>query len=108
MQPASSPPPRFPSRLSLVAAASAIAPFLLQTAVMVATRSSLMTLFAGLALALLLIGIAFRYFAREVGGMQHLSLGTRTGIALAVLTYHTIAFPVAHIVEAMFFSQRAG
>lgn len=103
MHPAPAPPPRFPSRLSLIAAASAVAPFVLQTAVMVATRSSLMTLFAGLALALLLIGLAFRHFAREVGGMRHLALGTRAGIALAVLTYHTIAFPVAHIVEAMFF-----
>jgi uncharacterized membrane protein HdeD (DUF308 family) len=90
----------------LVAAVSALAPFVVQTATLVATRSSAWTLLAGLALAAVVAAAALAFQARQAGGWGRLTAGSITGIVLAVVAYHAIAFPVAHIIQAMFFAAR--
>jgi hypothetical protein len=89
-----------PLRVMLIAAASALAPFVVQTATLIATRSSGATAVVGLALALAFIGLGLGFFAREAGSLRDVPTGTRIGLALAVLTYHLIAFPIAHLIDA--------
>jgi hypothetical protein len=103
------PPPRraaepTPPRFVAIALGSAVAPFVLQTAVLVWSGSTALTLAAALLLAVAFIVVALRWQARVAGGWEGVSLGSRVGIALAIVTYHTIAFPAAHIVRALFFA----
>lgn len=89
-----------------VAAVSAVAPFVVQTATLVLTGSTAWTIAAGLLLAALVAVAALAFQARQAGGWARLSAGSITGIVLAVVVYHVIAFPVAHIVQALFFGGR--
>ena len=89
-----------------VAAVSALAPFVVQTTTLVLTGSTAWTIAAGLVLAAVVAVAALVFQARQAGGWQHLSAGSIAGIVLAVVTYHVIAFPVAHIIHALFFEGR--
>lgn len=90
--------------ISVVAAITALAPFVVQTTTLVLTGSSAMTMAVGLLLALAFAGAALAFQARQVGGWKRIGTGAMAGIVLAVLTYHAIAYPVAHIVRAVFFA----
>ena len=90
--------------ISLIAAVTAVAPFVVQTAVLVRTGSSAATIAAGLALALAFAAAALVFQARQVGGWRQIGAGAAAGIVMAVLTYHVIAYPVAHILRAVFFT----
>jgi len=89
--------------IALVAGFTALAPFVLQTATLVITRSEALTIALGVLLALGVAAAALAFQARQVGGWRRIGAGTAAGIVLAVLTYHVIAYPVAHILDAMFF-----
>jgi len=90
--------------IALVAGFTALAPFVLQTATLVLTHSEALTIVLGLLLAIAVAVAALAFQARQVGGWRRIGTGTAVGIVLAVLTYHVIAYPVAHIVDAIFFS----
>jgi hypothetical protein len=90
--------------ISVVAAVTALAPFVVQTATLVLTHSSAWTLAVGLLLALAFAFAALAFQARQTGGWNRIGAGSAAGIVLAVLTYHVIAYPVAHILDAMFFA----
>ena len=94
--------PRTARGIYLIAAVTAVAPFVVQTAVLVKTGSSAWTIAVGglLALAFALAALAFQ--ARQAGGWSRIGAGSIAGIVLAVLTYHVIAYPVAHILRALF------
>ena len=89
--------------ISMIAAFTALAPFVVQTATLVLTGSTAWTIAAGLVLAIAVAIAALAFQARQSGGWGRLSAGTIAGIVLAVLTYHVIAFPVAHLLRALFF-----
>jgi hypothetical protein len=90
-----------------IALCTALAPFAIQTVTLVLSGSSLATAVVGLAAALLFSAAAIAFQMRVAGSAAALSAGSRAGIALAVVSYHSIAFPVAHIVEALWFAAPA-
>ena len=90
--------------ISVIAAVTALAPFVVQTTTLVLTHSSGWTIAVGLLLAALFVFAALAFQARQVGGWKRIGAGPAAGIVLAVLTYHVIAYPVAHILDAMFFA----
>ena len=87
----------------LIAAVTAVAPFVVQTTVLVQTGSSAWTLLAGALLAALFAYAALAFQARQAGGWKRIGAASVAGIVLAVLTYHVIAYPVAHILRALVF-----
>ena len=89
--------------ISMIAAVTALAPFVVQTATLVLTGSSAWTLVAGALLAVAVALAALAFQARQAGGWHRIGAGPGTGIVLAVLTYHVIAYPVAHILRALVF-----
>ena len=95
-----------PPRIVAIALGSAIAPFVVQTATRVLTQSVASTLVAGALLAALFIAAALAFQARLAGSLRAVPWGARIGTALAILTYHVIAFPVAQIANALFFAPR--
>ena len=103
-----SPPPAIDRRtargISVIAAVTAVAPFVVQTTTLVLTQSSGWTIAVGLLLAAAFAFAALAFQARQVGGWKRIGAGGIVAIVLAVLTYHVIAYPVAHILDAMFFS----
>jgi hypothetical protein len=90
--------------ISMIAAVTAVAPFVVQTATLVLTGSSAWTIAVGLLLAVAFALAALAFQARQTGGWNRIGAGAAAGIVLAVLTYHVIAYPVAHILDAMFFA----
>ena len=92
--------------ISMIAAFTALAPFVVQTATLVLTGSTAWTIAAGVVLAIAVACAALAFQARQAGGWDRLGAGSIVGIVLAVLTYHLIAFPVAHILQAVFFEAR--
>jgi hypothetical protein len=94
---------RTPPRFVAIALGTALAPFVVQTTTMVLSGSVGLTLFAGALLAATVAWLALAFQARVAGGWSEVPLGARVGIVLAVVTYQAIAFPVARIVEAVFF-----
>jgi hypothetical protein len=90
--------------ISVIAAVTAVAPFVVQTGTLVLTRSDAWTLVAGLLLAGTFALAALAFQARQVGGWKRIGVGAAAAIVAAVLAYHVIAYPVAHILEAMFFA----
>jgi hypothetical protein len=88
----------------VVAFVTAVAPFVVQTATLVLTGSTRLTIIAGVLLAAAFIALAIAFQARQVGSVRAIGAGSIAGIALAVFTYHCIAFPVAHILDATLFS----
>ena len=88
--------------IALIAAVTAVAPFVVQTATLLLTGSSTLTLVAGAVLAIGFALAALAFQARQVGGWRRIGAGPAVGIVLAVLTYHVIAYPVAHILRALF------
>lgn len=86
-----------------VAAITALAPFVVQTGTLLATGSTAWTIALGALLALAVAVGALAFQAKQVGGWGRIGLGSGVGIVLAVVTYHVIAFPVAHILKALFF-----
>lgn len=91
--------------ISVIAAVTALAPFVAQTTALVLTHSSGWTIAIGLLLAAAVALAALAFQARQVGGWRRIGAGSAAGIVLAVLTYHVIAYPVAHIIDAMFFAR---
>ena len=89
--------------ISIVAAVTALAPFVVQTATLLLTGSTAWTIVIGALLAIAVALAALAFQARQVGGWDRIGLGPGVGIALAVIVYHVIAFPVAHIIKALFF-----
>ena len=98
---------RTPPRFVAIALGTALAPFVVQTATLVLSGSVGLTLLAGALLALALAWLALAFQARVAGGWSAVPLGSRVGIVLAVVTYQAIAFPVARIVDALFFHRPA-
>lgn len=92
-----------PPRFVAIALGTALAPFVVQTATMVLSRSIAATLVAGAALAVLLCGLALAFQARVEGSWRAVPLGARVGTVLAILTYQAIAFPVSQMLDAMLF-----
>ena len=100
-------PERTPPRFVAIALGTALAPFVVQTTTRVLTGSVAATLFAGALLACALAALALAFQARVAGGWKALPLGSKVGIVLAIFTYQLIAFPVAQIVNALFFEGRS-
>ena len=86
--------------IALIGAVTALAPFVVQTATLVLTGSSAWTIAVGLVLALGFALAALAFQARQVGGWDRIGAVPAAGIVLAVLTYHVIAYPVAHVLRA--------
>lgn len=90
--------------IPVIALASAIAPFVVQTATFVLTRSSAATLLVGAALASSFVAVAFAWQAQMAGALRAVPRLTLAGTALAILVYHFIAFPVARVLGATLFA----
>jgi hypothetical protein len=90
--------------IKVVALVTALAPFVVQTATLVLTGSTAWTIVLGVVLAIAVAIAALAFQAREAGSWDRIGAGSAVGIVLAVLIYHVIAFPVAHIVKALFFA----
>lgn len=90
-----------PPRFVLIALGTALAPFVVQVGTLLATQSTALTLLAGGLLAAIFTAGALLFQAREAGSWRAVPFGARLGVALAVVAYQVIAFPVAQIVNAL-------
>jgi hypothetical protein len=98
--------PRTSWRIAAIALFTTIAPFVLQTATLVLTASSLATAVVGAVLATGFAAAALTFQARVAGSLAQVPGGTRAGIVLAVLCYHALAYPVAHVLHAILLARR--
>ena len=69
-----------------------------------AAVSASLIMVAGLLLALSFAFAALAFQAHQVGGWKRIGAAPSAGIILAVVTYHVIAYPVAHLLRAFFFA----
>jgi hypothetical protein len=102
------PPERTPPRIVMIALGSALAPFVVQGLTMVLTGSVAATLLVGGLLAASFIAVALAFQAQAAGGWPRVPLRTRAAIVTAILVYHSIAFPVAQIVNVVVTSGKSG
>jgi hypothetical protein len=89
--------------LLLLAFLIAVAPFVVQTVTLVATKSHAATASAGAAFGVAILAVALHLMARGPGGRKPVPAGSVVGAALAVATYQLLAFFVAHVAATVWF-----
>jgi hypothetical protein len=98
--------PRTSWRIAAIALFTSVAPFVVQTATLLLTASSIATAVVGAVLATGFAAAALAFQARVAGSFAAVPNGSRIGIVLAVFCYHALAYPVAHVLHAIVYAPR--
>ena len=94
---------RFTPGMVAVAAAITLAPFVVQTAALVLTRSMRVTIAVAVVLAVLFVAGGIAIQAKLAGSLRAVSAGSIVGVVLAVGAYHAFALPVAYVLYVKVF-----